>query len=178
MIGKFFKGFTIDKITQGFHDGHPALDIVNTYGTPLCSAEDGHVMGLRGDGADGLSESLAELAYGYGIRIKGDSGDEYLYWHCMPMFPVSAGDRVTRGQIIAYMGNSGHVVVNGVDVPVENRLDTNHPGTHLHIEYTHNGVRIDPLPLIDWSLEPNYSKLDVITATVKVVRKIVALIGH
>jgi murein DD-endopeptidase MepM/ murein hydrolase activator NlpD len=171
MISKFFKGMFASAITQGFHDGHPALDIEGSYGTPLCAPEDCTVLGTRGDAMDGVSDSLAELAYGYGVRLKGVSGDEYLYWHCMPLFPVSSGDKVKQGQIVAYMGNSGHVVVGGVDVPVEDRLNSNHPGTHLHIEMTRAGTRIDPHPFIDWSLEPEWTKSDYIVAMMKVLGK-------
>jgi hypothetical protein len=163
MLTKFFKGMRPEHVTQGFHSEHPALDIVGSYGTPLCAPENCLVLGVRGDTF--TPDDNEPLKYGYGIRLKGqETGREYLFWHCLPYFPVWGGQNVKRGQIVAYMGNSGHVVVGGTDVPVENRLDPHHPGTHLHIEVYEDGSRIDPSPLINWSWEPQWTYFDFVSA--------------
>lgn len=66
---------------------------------------------------------------GYGNRIKIDHGYGYqsLYAH-MSSIAVKKGDKVTRGQVIGYVGNTGKSV-----------------GPHLHYEVIKNGNKINPV---------------------------------
>jgi hypothetical protein len=175
MISTFFKGMTPGHISQIFHEGHQALDITGNktnfgYGTPLCAPENCLVLGIT---KSELSHDNKDLEAGYGVRLKGlETGLEYLYWHCLPTFPVYGGDSVPRGQIVAYMGNGGPVYQGGKYVPLEERTTAPFKGTHLHVQVEKDGVRIDPLPLINFHWQPTYSFSDYLGAMLKVLNKI------
>lgn len=170
-----FKGMTEGHITQVFHRGHDALDIIGNkssfgYGTPLCAPENCLVLGIT---SEELTSDNKDLEHGYGIRLKGlETGLEYLLWHCLPIFPVYGGDIVSRGQIVAYMGNAGTVYQNGVYVPLAERTTKPFGGTHVHFEVFKQGDRIDPYPLFNWSWQPQYSLADYIGAFMRVLSKI------
>ncbi len=171
MLTKFFKGMQPQHLTQGFKPTHQALDIVGTYGSPLCAPENCLVLGIRGDTF--TPGDNTNTIRGYGIRLKGlETGTEYLFWHCLPYFPVYGGDSVPRGGIVAFMGNSGYVLVGGKEVPIDERNSPTKPGTHLHIEGEKDKVPFDLLPEINWSWEPQYSKLDLFKAFMVTLTKI------
>jgi murein DD-endopeptidase MepM/ murein hydrolase activator NlpD len=168
-----------NRISQYFSKQHEAIDFWGTYAEPLVAVEDGTVMWTR-EGTY-TPDDYTELRKGYNIRIKGVSGREWLYEHCHPIFPVSLGDKVKAGQIIAYMGNSGNVLAWSVltgryeYIQPEDRTKAPHQGTHLHLECWENGVRIDPLPLL--TEEPRYTIFDQMKATMVVLGKISGLIS-
>ncbi len=184
MISLLFKGMNKSSITQDFHKGHKALDITPPkkinfgYGTPLCAPENCLVLGINGDGFTAFS--YKNFVYGYGIKLKGlETGHEYLFWHCLPMFPVWGGDMVKRGQIVAYMGNSGKVFQGNKEVELKDRdqlpFNPKNPeedGLHLHFEMYKNGKQIDPTPHFNWSWQPQYGALDQIRASLVVINKI------
>jgi murein DD-endopeptidase MepM/ murein hydrolase activator NlpD len=101
---------------------HQGVDLVARRGAPIVAVESGYIMraGTQGNGA---------------IRIvqQGASGAKYFYGH-MDSITVGSGSRVSRGQIIGYMG------------------DTGSPGAvHLHFEYWPSGresAAVDPFPLL------------------------------
>ncbi|MCQ2432297.1 MAG: peptidoglycan DD-metalloendopeptidase family protein [Clostridia bacterium] len=70
-------------------------------------------------------------SYGYAVRILHKDGVETLYAHQAKM-AVKAGDVVTQGQLIGYVGSSG-----------------NTSGSHLHLEFRKNHVTVDPALYID-----------------------------
>jgi hypothetical protein len=175
-----FKGMTKNHVSQIFHAGHKALDIVGNktsygYGTPLCAPENCTVMGIT---KEELSHDNKGLEHGYGIRLRGTTSNyEYLFWHCLPLFPVWGGDIVLRGQIVAFMGNSGNVYQGGY-VPLDKRNTPPFLGTHLHLvvyDRVHK-IDIDPIPLFDWKREPGYTVIDAMVATVRVLQKAVKLL--
>ncbi|NLK08204.1 MAG: peptidoglycan DD-metalloendopeptidase family protein [Firmicutes bacterium] len=94
---------------------HYGLDIAVPTGTPVRAAADGRVTwsGARGT---------------YGILIMLDHGNrvETRYAHNSRV-AVKAGERVKRGQIIAYSGNTGRST-----------------GPHLHFEIRYRGTAVDP----------------------------------
>jgi len=96
--------------TQGVH-GHNGVDLASSYGAKIYAAADGDVIISRSSGWNG--------GYGSYIVIKHGNGTQTLYGH-LSGTAVSAGQRVTQGQVIGYMGNSGQV--------------TGHTGVHLHFE--------------------------------------------
>lgn len=105
-----------------YHDG---LDIVAPSGTPILAAHDGVVV-YADDQVSG---------YGQLLVIRGRDGFTTVYAHCRKMF-VAAGDRVTSGQKIGEVGETGKAT-----------------GPHLHFEVRRKTsdnkyYAVDPLPYI------------------------------
>lgn len=96
--------------------GHNGLDIANNQGTPLLAADGGVVIYAAWNG--GLGNALA---------IDHENGFVTWYGHTMA-FAVGVGERVSRGQVVAYMGSTG-----------------NSTGPHVHFIIVRNGVYVDPL---------------------------------
>lgn len=94
---------------------HTGLDIANSRGTPIYAAASGTV-------------SFAGRSGGYGNLLVIDHGNgvQTYYAHCNSLV-ASAGQYVSQGQLIAYMGTTG-----------------NSTGPHLHLEVRVNGVCQNP----------------------------------
>jgi murein DD-endopeptidase MepM/ murein hydrolase activator NlpD len=94
---------------------HPGIDIEAPYGTPVRATADGEVTGTT-------------MGAGYGRQIVLDHGHGILtlYGHLSAM-SVIAGQHVTRGQIIGYVGQSGRAT-----------------GPHLHYEVRVHSVPVNP----------------------------------
>lgn len=109
---------TIGSITQGYSRGHYALDIANRSRPEVWATRAGTVVTAGWGGA-------------YGNYVIIDHGDGYktLYAHNSDLY-VAEGDTVTKGQVIAQMGNTGRVY--------------GATGIHLHYECHQEGVRINP----------------------------------
>ena len=169
---KPFKNCTSANISTPFSSVHPAVDWYDHYGTPLVAPERVYVQGINSE--EYTPNDWTSMKKGNGIKMKGDSGMEYLYWHIQPICPVSIGQTVEAGAIVAYMGNSGNVLAGGVYVPIEDRTKPPYYGTHLHAEFWKDGVRIDPSEYM--VLEPTYTIFDVIKCATIVFAKIAKLI--
>lgn len=96
-----------------FHEG---LDIGAPYRTPIRATADGTVV-LAG----------YQAGYGYTVRIRHGYGFETLYCHCSSI-NVRVGQKVSRGDVIAYVGSSGSST-----------------GPHLHYEVIKNGSKQNPM---------------------------------
>lgn len=98
---------------------HVGLDIANRKGTPIYTTADGIV-------------KLAGWEGGYGklVIIKHGYGYETRYAHHSKIL-VAAGDKVVRGQIIAYMGNTGTSTGNHVHYEVLLNGKTKNPYSYL-----------------------------------------------
>lgn len=96
--------------------GHNGLDIANGLGTPLLAADGGVV--IYADWRGGL---------GNAVGVDHENGFVTWYGHASS-FAVSVGTRVSRGQVVAYMGSTG-----------------NSTGSHIHFIIVRNGVYVDPL---------------------------------
>ncbi len=120
-LGYHFRRPTKGVITQGYHNGHFALDIANAKNTPIYAAADGIV----------IKESHSGWNYGYGrfIVIDHGNGVETLYAH-NNVTKVDVGDHVKKGQLISLMGNTGRVF--------------GRTGIHLHFEVRINGRKVNP----------------------------------
>ena len=124
------------EITQGFggSNNHRGLDLVGPNYTldDIVSYANGTVnMATNGYG-NGQGEGV-NWAYGNFVKILNDDGTVCLYAH-MEYTSVKVGQRVSKGQVIGRMGNSG-----------------NSYGGHLHWEYwTKNDYysNIDPSPYL------------------------------
>ena len=85
-------------------------------GTNVISAEDGVVVHVGWSGG-----------YGNLVKVQHDNGALTYYGH-LSGFNCSVGQRVKRGQLIAYIGSTGYST-----------------GPHLHFEVRFNGQHTDPL---------------------------------
>lgn len=108
------------RVYQGYHRNHLAIDIssgpIPVNNKPCLAAEGGTVV-------------YAGWYYGYGYYVKIDHGGglQTTYAHLNAIHVVK-GQKVSRGQQIALVGNTGAS-----------------QGPHLHFEVIKNGVRVNPL---------------------------------
>ena len=115
--------------TQKFHDG---MDFTAKIGTPIYATGDGKIA------------KVERNARGYGNHLIIDHGFGYktLYAH-MSKFKVTIGQKVNRGDVIGYVGNTG--------------LSS---GPHLHYEVHKNGEKINPVNFYFNDLTPEqYEKM-------------------
>ena len=114
---------TANRFTSGFGPRwgrmHNGTDFAAPHGTPIRSTADGIVTYVGW-----------QSAYGRLIKIKHDFGLETRYAH-LSKFRVKKGQRVSRGQHIGDMGNTGRST-----------------GTHLHYEIRIGGKAINPMKFI------------------------------
>ena len=89
---------------------HTGLDFAGAYGSPLYAVANGVITSTGYDGA-----------YGNKTVLTLEDGTEIWYCH-QDSFNVSVGDEIRGGDLIGYMGASGHVT-----------------GTHLHLEVRPGG---------------------------------------
>jgi murein DD-endopeptidase MepM/ murein hydrolase activator NlpD len=95
-----------------FHEG---MDIAAQTGTPVLSPADGVV--IKAGFGTGYG-NMVEISHGYGIKT--------LFAHNSRL-NVKAGQRIKRGDVIAYVGDSGSST-----------------GPHLHYEVRVNGLPVNP----------------------------------
>ncbi len=95
---------------------HAGMDFSGAVGTPIYATGNGKVVN-------------AEIRQGYGKCVQIDHGFNYetLYAH-LNNYNVKVGQKVKRGDIIGYMGNTG--------------MST---GPHIHYEVKRNGQSVDPI---------------------------------
>lgn len=102
------------RIVQGFNGNYShsgasryAVDFAAPVGTPVFAARGGVVIATKADGRQGgPSRTLAKHA-NY-VAIFHDDGTTGEYYHLKYQgVAVSRGDKVTRGQLIGYSGNTG-----------------------------------------------------------------------
>ncbi|MBN2745651.1 MAG: M23 family metallopeptidase [Bacteroidales bacterium] len=111
---------------------HTGIDFTAPTGTPIYATGDGKVINPQ----SGFS--------GYGKTIVIDHGFGYqtLYAHCSKII-VKSGQKVKRGQIIGYVGNTG--------------IST---GPHVHYEVLKNGEPVNPVNFFYQDLSPEeYEKV-------------------
>ena len=95
---------------------HYGMDFSAPIGTPIYAT------------GDGLVEKIEFSSYGYGnnITLNNGFGYETKYAH-MSAFNVKRGEKVKRGSVIGYVGNTGTST-----------------GPHIHYEVHKNGKAVDP----------------------------------
>ena len=127
-------------ITQYYSNSHKAWDIASSYGSNIYSISDGVVYLVKGGCIVG-DLSCNGKGGNYVIIKHNDSKHYSVYMH-LKNYIVKQNDKITKGQVIGYMGNTGNVE----PIPT-NRNSTN--GTHLHfvlydgVPYQ-GGVAINP----------------------------------
>ena len=95
---------------------HKGMDIAAPAGTSIFAAKDGIIE----------SAGWNPGGYGYFVLINHGDGYETVYGHCSALF-VTQGQMVSRGQLIAAIGNTG-----------------NSHGNHCHFEVRYLGICHDP----------------------------------
>jgi murein DD-endopeptidase MepM/ murein hydrolase activator NlpD len=102
-----------------FYEGaafHQGMDIANEAGTSIKAPADGVVVFGGWQGSYGR---LIVIDHGYGYATRFGHLDRSL---------VNVGQRIKRGQVIAFLGDTGRSTA-----------------PHLHFEIRVNGVPVDPL---------------------------------
>ena len=135
-------------ITQYYHNGHKALDIASNYGSNIYAISDGIVFLVKGGCIVG---DLSCNGRGGNCIIIRHSDNRYysVYMH-LKNYVVKQNDKVTKGQVIGYMGNTGNVD------PVPTNINSTN-GTHLHfalydgIPYQ-GGITINPTNIYNLKL--------------------------
>lgn len=98
---------------------HSGLDIAANTGTQIIAALDGDVIEVAND-----------TYFGKYLKIKKDD-IEMIYAHCSKII-VKAGEKVSKGKLIAYVGNTG-----------------NSTGPHLHFELKYKDRLVNPSDILD-----------------------------
>ncbi len=118
----------LSNIYRGYSSGHKALDITDSEGTWILAAKDGVVYNLVNDCShikvdDGVCKHGSYTNGGNQVYIKHDDGTFSGYCHMIKgSITVAKGQRVTAGQRIGKMGQSGYAT-----------------GVHLHFGVTYGG---------------------------------------
>ncbi len=117
---------------------HDGVDLAAPTGTPIYAAAAGVVLAAGCDSAYCDRPGSPSLS-GCGLRINLNNGNGYATRYCHAVrLNVTAGARVQAGQLIAWVGSTGHS-----------------SGPHLHFEVHRSappltaGNAIDPLPFMD-----------------------------
>ena len=133
-------GYTI---TTYFSAGHKALDIFKGYGTNIYAANNGVVTMVK---AGCIAGNLACNGRGGNyVVIKHNSSNYYTVYMHLKDIHVKVGDNVSKGQVIASLGNTGNVI------PVPTAVSP-YLGTHLHFclyigEPYRGGYAVNPMRL-------------------------------
>jgi murein DD-endopeptidase MepM/ murein hydrolase activator NlpD len=109
-------GIRLDPVTRVRLEFHTGMDMAGPAGTPIYAT------------APGIVKKAVRMDYGYGnfVVIDHSYGYSTLYGH-LTNFIVQAGQKISRHQLIGYMGMTGRVT-----------------GVHLHYEVFRGNDRIDP----------------------------------
>ena len=117
---RWTSGFGYRKDPKGYGNRmHEGTDMAGSYGTPIYATADGVITHAGWDSG-----------YGRLVKIRHDFGVETRYAH-LSQVRVEVGQRVSRGDRIGDMGNSGRST-----------------GTHLHYEVRLNGTAVNPMTFI------------------------------
>ena len=108
-FGKKYDPFT------GYRQQHRGIDIANHNGTPILTTADGVIKSIGSKG--GLGKTIV-IDHGYGFVTR--------YGH-LSKYEVKRGQKVSRGDVIGYMGSTGRST-----------------GPHLHYEVWRNGRALNP----------------------------------
>lgn len=110
---------------------HEGTDVFAAFGTPIVTSETGRVIRMGTVGAGGIS-----------VWLRGDTGMAYYYAHLQNWAPgLAVGQRVERGSVIGFVGDSGNAEGGS---------------PHLHFEMHPGGgpgtPARDPKPFLDDAL--------------------------
>jgi murein DD-endopeptidase MepM/ murein hydrolase activator NlpD len=151
-------GYRTNRFTrQPGHEGtggndrqfHAGLDLAAPVGTPIHATADGTV---HFAGRVPAKQNPRAAMYGNFVVIDHGNGVRTVYGHC-DQLDVEAGEEVRRGQLVAWVGNTGRstgphlhyeVVVNGRPMDPEMFvLDVTIPDRRVHVAFDEGSVLID-----------------------------------
>lgn len=112
-------GYRVHPLNGG-RDLHRGVDIGAAWGTSIRAILDGRVVSAGEAGS-----------YGLCIVIAGEDGCQSRYAHCSSL-AVSAGQEVRKGDIVAYVGDTGDST-----------------GSHLHLEVARDGEYLNPFYFVE-----------------------------
>ncbi len=106
--------------TDPWPEFHKGVDLAADYGAQVRASAAGTVASAGWD------------AGGFGNKVDIDHGNGYHTWYAhLSRIAVAAGQRVTKGQPIAFVGSTGEST-----------------GPHLHYQLMYEGNPIDPQPFL------------------------------
>ena len=108
--------------------GHMGIDIAGAHRTPIVAAHDGFVTQCWGDRVRQGGLEVWIESWAYDGEVPENSKHTTVYSH-LDEWVVRPGQRVVKGELIGYMGNTGFVISGGT------QYWGNAPagkGTHLH----------------------------------------------
>ena len=111
-------GYRVNPVT-GQWSFHTGVDLAAGAGTPIYATRSGTV-----------TTATYSDVYGYYVTINHGDGYSSLYGH-MTHYVVSAGETVSQGQVIGYVGSTGWST-----------------GAHLHFTIYYNGSTVNPMDYI------------------------------
>ena len=121
---------------------HWGMDFTSPVGTPVYATGNGVVVEVTGS-------KRSRVGLGLSIKIDHGYGYETVYGH-LNSFNVKRGQKVKRGDVIAYVGNTG-----GSTAP------------HLHYEVHKNGKKVNPAYYYYKDLTPQeYDKMIAISSNI------------
>ena len=121
---------------------HYGMDFTAPIGTPVYATGDGKVVEVSGS-------KRSRVGFGLSVKIDHDYGYETVYAH-LNSFNVRRGQKVKRGDVIGYVGNTG-----GSTAP------------HLHYEVHKNGRAVNPHYYYYKDLTPQeYEKMIAISSNI------------
>ena len=121
---------------------HYGMDFTAPIGTPVYATGDGEITAVKGS-------KRSRSGFGLEVIIDHGYGYETLYGH-LNAFNVKRGQKVKRGDIIAFVGNTG-----GSTAP------------HLHYEVHKNGKKVNPAYYYYKDLTPQeYDKMIAISTNI------------
>lgn len=109
-------GYRTHPVTGQANSFHTGIDIGASAGSPIYAANSGTV-----------TSATYSVAYGNYVTIAHNNGFSTLYGH-MTNYIVSAGQYVSQGQVIGYVGSTGYST-----------------GPHLHFTVYYGGATVNPL---------------------------------
>lgn len=120
---------------------HKGVDVFADRSTPVIASVDGVVSGMTTAGVLG----------GTSLRLTAPDGTFFYYAHLDRFAPgVSEGDRVARGRVLGFVGNTGNAAGTG---------------PHLHFEiHPEGGAAVPPVPYLDRWLAEAAQLIDTLAA--------------
>ena len=153
---KNYKNKVSKKYIAGVHNGIDIIGEIGAIGNTgavdyIVAHSDGQVVAVR---SDYKTTDTTGNSYGNYVKIKHGNGYYTLYAHLKyNSIPLKQNDKVTKGQVIGFMGNTGYS-----------------KGAHLHFEVRDiKDNKIDPTNFIDSDLPNCKNKLKSIDEIAKEV---------